>query len=155
MGPSYPTPKNNKWCLTAFNFIGVVTLSYEGETFLVFWGNDPGPWSCIQTLESVKSGFHRVIGPHLNDDDGADAIVQYMKRHEADVRDLMEIFAGFSSIWGPFEKLSAPQVSVGPVDKLAITRSYSVTEYIGRKVPQMQLSAKIIPDERIISSPRT
>lgn len=136
------------------NFIGVVTLNYEGEIFLVFWGNDPGAWSCVQTLESLRFVSDFAISSASSDENAADAIVQYMRQNETRVRDLMGILTTFPSIWGPSERQGAPQFVVGLMDRLAIRRSCTSVEFIDRKVPRMELAGRLLPKERSISSPR-
>lgn len=157
LGPSHPAPRDdNNWRLTAFGIVGVVTLWYEEETFFVFWGNDPGPWSCIQTLNSVKSISDFAIKVDANDDEVADAVVRHLRRkeHARGVRELLGIFTAFPSTWGPSERQGAPQVVVGLVNRLAVRRYYNVVEFIDRRVPRMELTAKVIPKERAVSSPR-
>jgi hypothetical protein len=154
IGPSHPTPRTSEWRLTAFDFIGVVTLKYEEEVFFVFWGSNPGPWSCIQNLESVRNSFAGWVGSNLDHDEAADAIVQYMKEHEANIHDLMGIFSTFPSVWGPSEKRGAPPVSVGLLDRLVLRRSYTLIMFVGREVPQMQVIANMLRKERTLSSPR-
>lgn len=153
LGPSHPRLRNEDWHLTAFNFIGVVTLKYESELFLVFWGDDSGAWSCIQTMESLWLVGEFAIGSDLSDEDAANTVVQYMRQHETGVRGLMSIFRTFPSFWVYPEQQWARQFVDDLVERLTIRRTYTTVEFICRKVPQIELTAKVLPKERSISSP--
>lgn len=99
-------------------------------------------------MESLRLVDEFAIGSDLSDEDAANTVVQYMRQHETGGRGLMSIFNTFPSVWVYSEQQRARQSVDDLVERLAIRRTCTTVEFIRRKVPRIELTAKVLPKER-------